>query len=226
MSFVTPQSALPSSTEPHSTITFRRSFIPRPSRKRPDNLKKFFPKCLPMPTKWRSCGEKIVGRFGGKSRIPEMVRDCSVVHDHLPDFEKHPARRTMLCNSLRTSSDVEVNVNQCDLNFDGKELSHRRLSDQSTIGGSAPWQTLVESVDALSIACTLGPKGRIFRADDSLATLLGYSSMSKLLGTKIEKLLPAIKLENGREEQHICAVGARGNFIPVTAKLMTDKDAD
>ncbi|VDN43701.1 unnamed protein product [Gongylonema pulchrum] len=86
------------------------------------------------------------------------------------------------------------------------------------------WLVTVEPVDALSLACTLGAKGRIFRVDDGMATLLGYVSMRELLGTEISKLIPAVKLDCDNEEQHVCALGVRGNSIPVTVRIKAERD--
>uniref|UniRef100_A0A915CGS2 Protein kinase domain-containing protein n=1 Tax=Parascaris univalens TaxID=6257 RepID=A0A915CGS2_PARUN len=86
------------------------------------------------------------------------------------------------------------------------------------------WLIVMEPISALSIACTLGAKGRIFRVDDSLATLLGYVSMSQLLGTEIGKLIPAVNLDADGEEQHVCALGVRGNSIPITVRIATEWD--
>uniref|UniRef100_A0A0N5AVA2 Protein kinase domain-containing protein n=1 Tax=Syphacia muris TaxID=451379 RepID=A0A0N5AVA2_9BILA len=91
-------------------------------------------------------------------------------------------------------------------------------------GVSRRWLLLMEPIDALFIACTLGAKGRIFRVDDNMALLLGYSSMTELLGTEIQKLIPAIQLDSGEDEQHVCAVGVRGNSIPVTVRVCAERD--
>ncbi|EFO13490.1 hypothetical protein LOAG_15039, partial [Loa loa] len=68
--------------------------------------------------------------------------------------------------------------------------------------------------------------GRIFRADDGMALLFGYVSMRELLGIEILKLIPAIQLEADSEMQHICALSIRGNSIPITVKVNTEKDSE
>uniref|UniRef100_A0A914WVU1 Protein kinase domain-containing protein n=1 Tax=Plectus sambesii TaxID=2011161 RepID=A0A914WVU1_9BILA len=88
------------------------------------------------------------------------------------------------------------------------------------------WLILMEPVDAMSVWCTLGAKGRIFRADDAMAELLDYECMSELLGTKLEKLIQSVELDSGDHEQHVCALGARGNYIPIMVNVYADRDAD
>ncbi|KAK0406059.1 hypothetical protein QR680_018346 [Steinernema hermaphroditum] len=88
------------------------------------------------------------------------------------------------------------------------------------------WLILMEQISAVNIQCTLGAKGRIFRVDDSMATLLGYASMRDLLGTELEQLIPSLKLEEASEnvEQHVCAIGVKGNSIPITATVSAERD--
>ncbi|OZC09298.1 hypothetical protein X798_03639, partial [Onchocerca flexuosa] len=85
---------------------------------------------------------------------------------------------------------------------------------------------LTEPVTVLSVACTLDAKGRIFRADDGMAMLLGYVSMSELLGIEILKLIPAVQLEANIEVQYVCALNIRGSSIPVTVKVNTERDPE
>ncbi|VBB32816.1 unnamed protein product [Acanthocheilonema viteae] len=85
---------------------------------------------------------------------------------------------------------------------------------------------LTEPATVLSVACTLDAKGRIFRADDGMALLLGYVSMRELLGTEISKLVPAVQLEADCEVQHVCALSIYGSSIPVTVEINTEKDPE
>ncbi|CAG9530457.1 unnamed protein product [Cercopithifilaria johnstoni] len=85
---------------------------------------------------------------------------------------------------------------------------------------------LTEPATVLLVACTLDAKGRIFRADDGMALLLGYISMRELLGIEISKLIPALQVEVDSEVQHVCALGVHGNSIPVTVKINTEKDPE
>uniref|UniRef100_A0A1I7ZVL4 Protein kinase domain-containing protein n=1 Tax=Steinernema glaseri TaxID=37863 RepID=A0A1I7ZVL4_9BILA len=59
-----------------------------------------------------------------------------------------------------------------------------------------------------------------------MASLLGYASMRDLLGTEIEQLIPSLKLEESAEnvEQHVCAIGVKGNSIPITATVSAERD--
>uniref|UniRef100_A0A0R3RMZ4 PAS domain-containing protein n=1 Tax=Elaeophora elaphi TaxID=1147741 RepID=A0A0R3RMZ4_9BILA len=85
---------------------------------------------------------------------------------------------------------------------------------------------LTEPATELSVACTLDAKGRIFRADDGMALLLGYVSMRELLGVEISKLIPTLQLEADSEVQHVCALSVHDNSIPVTVKVSTEKDPE
>ncbi|MCP9265145.1 PAS domain-containing serine/threonine-protein kinase [Dirofilaria immitis] len=85
---------------------------------------------------------------------------------------------------------------------------------------------LTEPTTVLSVACTLDAKGRIFRTDDGMAMLLGYISMSELLGIEISKLIPAVQLEGNAEIQYVCALSVRGSSVPVTVKVNTERDPE
>ncbi|VDN03595.1 unnamed protein product [Thelazia callipaeda] len=100
-------------------------------------------------------------------------------------------------------------------------------STSRTNSNSGEWFVLMESLlDGLSMACTLGAKGRIFRIDDVMTKLLGYASMKELLGMEITKLIPALQLECDSEVQYVCAIGLRGNAMPAIVKVSIEKDTE
>ena len=68
-------------------------------------------------------------------------------------------------------------------------------------------------------------QGRIFRSDDLLAELLGYESVSSLLGTKLNTLVPGMHFNEG-QEQRVCALNARGNPIPIVLRVVANRDAE
>ncbi|TKR81752.1 hypothetical protein L596_015576 [Steinernema carpocapsae] len=105
-------------------------------------------------------------------------------------------------------------------------LTERSGYPQNESTTARRWLILMEQINAVNIQCTLGAKGRIFRVDDSLASLLGYISMRDLLGTELEQLIPALKLDQQADklEQHVCALGVKGNSIPITAVVTAERD--
>ncbi|CAD5235249.1 unnamed protein product [Bursaphelenchus xylophilus] len=90
------------------------------------------------------------------------------------------------------------------------------------------WLILMEPVNALHISVILGAKGRIFRADDSLAAVLGYDCTNRLFGTELGRLIPSLDTSveaNGRE-QHCCGTSVRKNGVPFSVVVVVEFDKE
>ena len=92
------------------------------------------------------------------------------------------------------------------------------MNNSNDSSANRRWLILMEPIAAVHIAVILGAKGRIFRTDDSLATLLGYECTNRLFGTEIHKLIPSLNLsaEFVGKEQHCCGVTVKKNGIPLS----------
>uniref|UniRef100_A0A7E4VF30 Protein kinase domain-containing protein n=1 Tax=Panagrellus redivivus TaxID=6233 RepID=A0A7E4VF30_PANRE len=121
----------------------------------------------------------------------------------------------------------------------GKKAAPSALKKHTVIGGNASsdapsdnasgavnrrWLILMEPIAALHIDVILGAKGRIFRTDDSLASVLGYECTNRLFGTEIHKLLPSLDLSKDAvgKEQQLCGVTVKKNGVPFSVVVHSD----
>ncbi|VDK78362.1 unnamed protein product [Litomosoides sigmodontis] len=131
-------------------------------------------------------------------------------------FTENPIKYAKL---KRDESAEEDEIENVSANIEMKMEMNTEFDDKYLL-------VLTEPATVLSVACTLDAKGRIFRADDGMALLLGYVSMRELLGVEISKLIPALQLETDIDIQHVCALSVPGNSIPVTVKVNNEKDPE
>ncbi|VDM93650.1 unnamed protein product [Onchocerca ochengi] len=137
-------------------------------------------------------------------------------------------RFRLLTTDKKTDAKVASNENKDEDDEENCEMKVKMETKTDDASRVTTEKLLVstEPATVLSVACTLDAKGRIFRADDGMAILLGYVSMSELLGIEILKLIPAVQLETNIEVQYVCALSIRGSSIPVTVKVNTERDPE